>query len=111
MSAASTVHQPIQLPDWAWQRTETQQLLARRDIGALFRLAQRYGNASQARIAAAVGISQGRVNEILHRRREVVNLDVLLRIAEGLHMPDEARMTMGLAPVTGPPSDGDRRVR
>src|SRR5690348_2205233 len=87
MSAASTAHQPIRLPDWAWQRTETRQLLAERDIAALFRLAQRYGSVSQARIAAAVGISQSRVNEIIHGRRGVVNLDVLLRIAEGLNMP------------------------
>lgn len=104
MSAASTAHPPIRLPDWAWQRTETRQLLAERDIAALFRLAQRYGSVSQARIAAAVGISQSRVNEIIHGRRGVVNLDVLLRIAEGLNMPDGARMTMGLAPVTEPPS-------
>lgn len=104
MSAPSTVYQPIRLPDWAWQRAETKQLLAERDIAALFRLAQRYGNASQARIAAAVGISQGRVNEIIHGRRDVANLDVLRRIADGLHMPDEARMALGLAPVTLPGS-------
>lgn len=103
MSAPSTVYQPIRIPDWAWQRPETRQLLAERDIAALFRFAQQYGNASQARIAATVGIGQGRVNEIIHGRREVVNLDVLLRIADGLHMPDDARMTLGLAP-TSPPS-------
>jgi transcriptional regulator with XRE-family HTH domain len=102
MSAPSTVYQPIRLPDWAWQRAETKRLLADRDIAALFRLAQRYGNASQARIAAAVGISQGRVNEIIHGRRDVANLDVLLRIADGLHMPDDARMALGLAPMRPP---------
>lgn len=91
-------YEPIHVPDWAWQRPETRTVLSERDISGLFRLAQRYGGASQARIAAAVGISQGRVNEIINGRRSVANFDVLERIADGLHMPDDARIAMGLAP-------------
>jgi transcriptional regulator with XRE-family HTH domain len=91
-------HQPVHIPDWAWQRPETRVMLDARDIGGLFRFAQQYGGASQARIATAVGIGQGRINEIINGRRVVANLDVLTRIADGLHMPDDARITMGLAP-------------
>jgi hypothetical protein len=94
-----SLHQPIHLPDWVWQRPEVRRIAADRDVGALFRLAQQYASASQARIAAAVGISQGRVNEIINRRRAVTNIDVLLRVVDGLHLPDDARMVMGLAPA------------
>ncbi len=96
-----TQFQPIYVPDWVWQRPETRALLSGRDVAGLFRLAQQFGGVSQARIAAAVGISQSRVNEVINGRREVANLDVLLRIAAGLHMPDGARMAMGLAPLNG----------
>ncbi|WTH65754.1 helix-turn-helix transcriptional regulator [Streptomyces sp. NBC_01546] len=58
---------------------------------------QQYSGASQARIAAAVGMTQARVNEIINRRREVSRLDVYERIADGLNMPDDARHLLGLA--------------
>jgi transcriptional regulator with XRE-family HTH domain len=63
----------------------------------LFRYAQQYAGVSQARIAAAVGMAQGRVNEIINGRREVSCLDVYERIADGLLMPDDARHLLGLA--------------
>ncbi|MET9610573.1 helix-turn-helix transcriptional regulator [Streptomyces sp. NPDC006512] len=73
------------------------QALRARDVGAVFRYVQQYGGASQARIAAAVGMTQARVNEIINRRREVSRLDVYERIADGLNMPDDARHLLGLA--------------
>ncbi|MFD6226051.1 helix-turn-helix domain-containing protein [Streptomyces sp. NPDC060232] len=66
-------------------------------MGAVFRYVQQYSGASQARIAAAVGMTQARVNEIINRRREVSRLDVYERIADGLNMPDDARHLLGLA--------------
>ncbi|WP_254648914.1 helix-turn-helix transcriptional regulator [Streptomyces sp. GbtcB7] len=63
----------------------------------LFRYAQQYAGVSQARIAAAVGMAQGRVNELINGRREVSRLDVYERIADGLLMPDDARHLLGLA--------------
>ncbi|MBT2453749.1 helix-turn-helix transcriptional regulator [Streptomyces sp. ISL-86] len=88
---------PTALPDWAWERAEVRQALRARDMGAVFRCVQQYSGASQARIAAAVGMTQGRVNEIINRRREVSRLDVYERIADGLNMPDDARHLLGLA--------------
>ncbi|MET8756187.1 helix-turn-helix domain-containing protein [Streptomyces sp. NPDC004667] len=73
------------------------QALRARDVGAVFRYVQQYSGASQARIAAAVGMTQARVNEIINRRREVSRLDVYERIADGLSMPDDARHLLGLA--------------
>ncbi|MEU3280739.1 helix-turn-helix domain-containing protein [Streptomyces antibioticus] len=88
---------PIELPDWAWERAEVRQALRARDIGAVFRHAQQYAGASQARIATATGMTQARVNEIINGRREVSRLDVYERIADGLRMPDDARHLLGLA--------------
>ncbi|MER8235241.1 helix-turn-helix transcriptional regulator [Streptomyces sp. NPDC094049] len=73
------------------------QALRARNIGAVFRHVQQYSGASQARIASAVDLSQGRVNEIINGRREVSRLDVYERIADGLNMPDDARHLLGLA--------------
>ncbi|MGW3982852.1 helix-turn-helix domain-containing protein, partial [Streptomyces mirabilis] len=87
----------IELPDWGWERAEVRQALRARNVGALFRYAQQYTGVSQARIAAAVGMAQGCVNEIINGRREVSRLDVYERIADGLLMPDDARHLLGLA--------------
>jgi transcriptional regulator with XRE-family HTH domain len=93
----STALQPIDLPDWAWERADVRQALRARDIGAVFRHVQQYAGASQARIATATGMTQARVNEIINGRREVARLDVYERIADGLRMPDDARHLLGLA--------------
>ncbi|MBB5996531.1 transcriptional regulator with XRE-family HTH domain [Streptomonospora salina] len=90
---------PIDIPAWAWSREDTRRLLQERDIAGLLRLAQRYGGASQTRLAAATGIAQGRVSEILNGRKQITALDVIERIADGLNMPDSARMLFGLAPL------------
>jgi transcriptional regulator with XRE-family HTH domain len=92
-----TALEPIELPDWAWERAEVRQALRARDMGAVFRHVQQYAGASQFRIAMATGMTQARVNEIINRHREVSRLDVYERIADGLHMPDDARHLLGLA--------------
>lgn len=92
-----TALEPIRLPDWAWERPEVRQALRARDMAAVFRHAQQYAGASQARIATATGMTQARVSEIISGRREVARLDVYERIADGLHMPDDARHLLGLA--------------
>lgn len=100
MALPSSPYEPIAIPDWAWQRPETQVILGTRDAGGLLRLATTHGGASQSRIAAATGIAQGRISELMAGRRTVTELAVWERIAEGLHMPDDARMTLGLAPAS-----------
>ncbi|MFJ4090564.1 helix-turn-helix domain-containing protein [Kitasatospora sp. NPDC089913] len=93
-----TALEPIRLPDSAWQNSEIRGALSGRDIAATFRWVQHHSGASQARIAAQVGMTQSRVNEIMNRRREVTRLDVFERIADGLNMPADARRMLGLAP-------------
>ncbi|MFJ4792474.1 helix-turn-helix domain-containing protein [Kitasatospora purpeofusca] len=94
----ATALEPIRLPDPAWQNAEVRGALRDRDVAAVFRWVQHHSGASQARIAAQVGMTQSRVNEIINGRREVVRLDVFERIADGLNMPNDARRLLGLAP-------------
>lgn len=54
--------------------------------------------ASQTRIGTATGLAQGTVCVIMNGSRQVMAIDVLERIADGLAMPDAARLRLGLAP-------------
>jgi len=88
----------VALPDWAWQRPEVRDALRARDMAALFKAVQQYSGASQTRIGRATGLLQGRVSEILAGTRKVTALELFERIANGIQMPDDARMLLGLAP-------------
>jgi transcriptional regulator with XRE-family HTH domain len=89
----------VGIPGEAWSRPEFRAALQKRDTARLLRLVQQHAGVSQARLAAALGLGQGRVNEIINGRRQVTRLDVLERLADGLAMPDDARVLFGLAPV------------
>ncbi|MFE4356686.1 helix-turn-helix domain-containing protein [Kitasatospora sp. NPDC056800] len=93
-----TALEPIRLADLAWQNEQVRCALRDRDVAALFRYVQHHSGASQARLAVQVGMTQGRVNEILNGRRLVTKLNVFERIADGLNLPDDARRLLGLAP-------------
>lgn len=90
---------PLELPGAAWRTPDVRAALRTRDVSALLRLVQQYTGASQARMATALGMGQGRVNEIVNGKREISRLDVFERLAEGLCMPDQARLLLGLAPA------------
>ncbi|MGH3771618.1 MAG: helix-turn-helix domain-containing protein [Pseudonocardiaceae bacterium] len=72
---------------------EVRAALAARDIGALYRLLRRVG-VSQRQIAQLTGQSQSEVSEIILKGRQVLNVRVLERIADGLGIP---RARMGLS--------------
>ncbi|WP_119731290.1 helix-turn-helix domain-containing protein [Thermomonospora amylolytica] len=96
---------PLEVPADLWQRPETLDALRNRDIGRLFRLLRQYAGASQTQIAIACGMTQGKVSETMKPRgRQVTTLEVFERIADGLDMPDPARMTLGLAPRSFDPT-------
>ncbi len=86
------------MPAWAWRRDEVRTALRERNVGALFRAAQQYAGASQSRIAVGTGLLQGRVSEVMRGTRTVSTLELFERIADGLDMPDDARMLLRLAP-------------
>lgn len=91
------------IPPDLWQRSEMLDALKKRNIGQVFRLIRQYAGMSQTRIGIAVNLSQGKVSEIMRGTAQVTALDVFERIADGLHMPDPARLALGLAPrASGP---------
>ncbi|WP_432829328.1 hypothetical protein [Dactylosporangium sp. CA-092794] len=94
------VLEPIRLPAEFWNRADVHAALHERDMGALFRLVSKHGGASQTRISIAVAMPQSSVNAIMSTNPKapwVKALEVFIRIADGLHMPDHARNRLGLA--------------
>jgi hypothetical protein len=88
----------IQIPASFWERPDTIAALRNRDIGRFFALLQQYTGASQTQIGIACVLPQGKVSAIIHGIQLVEKLDVFERIADGLGMPDPARISLGLAP-------------
>lgn len=89
---------PPHIPAALWQQLEMQEALANRDVRRVFHLVRQHAGASQTRIAIACGLAQGKVSEIMSGGRQVVTFDVFERVADGLDMPDHARLLLGLAP-------------
>ncbi len=89
----------LTIPTSVWNGDDMRQACQRRDVAAILRAIQRGTGASQTQLAMATGILQGRISEILRRSRTVTAFDVFERIADGLAMPDETRVLLGLAPV------------
>jgi transcriptional regulator with XRE-family HTH domain len=73
-----------------WSDPRTLEVLARRDIAALFRAVQRSTGLTQTRLGMLVGLSQAQVSEIVSGGRKVTSVDVLARIVKGLGLPDPA---------------------
>ncbi|HEV2377664.1 MAG TPA: helix-turn-helix domain-containing protein [Streptosporangiaceae bacterium] len=90
------------IPDSFWQRDGTVAALRARAVGQLFALVSKYTGASQTRIGIACGMSQGKVSDIVRGVQQVEALAVFERIADGLHMPDQARILLGVAPASDP---------
>jgi len=74
------VVEPIRLPASFWQAADVREALTSRDISKLFREASRRG-LSQTKIGIAVGISQGRISEIIRGARGVARLQVLAGVS------------------------------
>jgi len=75
-----------------YRRDDVRPVLAERDIAALYRVLKDVG-VTQRQIAELTGQSQSEVSEILAGRK-VLSYDLLVRIAEGFHVPREL---MGLS--------------
>ena len=96
---------PPAIPPAFRERPDVCQALRQRDMSTLFRLLQQYLGLSQMRIGTAVGLGQGRMSEVINGIRTIRDVKVFERIADGLDMPDHARVLLGLTPrqITAPP--------
>jgi hypothetical protein len=92
----------IEIPDEFWQHPDVLDALRRRDIGRLFVLLNDATGVSQTRLAIACDTTQPKISGYMRGVAKVEELDVFERIADGLNMPDPARIALGLAPVAAP---------
>jgi tetratricopeptide (TPR) repeat protein len=92
----TSAFEPPDIPATFWEHPSVARALAERDMGALFWLINHHTGISQIRIGTAVGLGQGRISDVIHRKREIKEKHVFERIADGLKMPDHARLMMGL---------------
>ncbi len=88
---------PIALPDSFWHRSDVIAALSSRDMGELFRVLHFEAGITQIRIGTAAELSQGRVSYIIRSKQHVRSLGVFRRIADGLNMPEHARVLLGVA--------------
>lgn len=69
-------------------RVELRSALRARDFGTAFRLLRQHQGTTQAQIAAATGLTQGRVSKLMSDIQiRIVHIDVIERIADGLQIP------------------------
>jgi transcriptional regulator with XRE-family HTH domain len=69
-------------------RRDFRQALRARDFGMAFRLLRQHQGTTQAQIAAATGLTQGRVSKLMSDlQMRVMHIDVIERIADGLQIP------------------------
>jgi transcriptional regulator with XRE-family HTH domain/tetratricopeptide (TPR) repeat protein len=96
---------PIDVPDSVWTHPDMPAALTAGSVGAigpLLKLVKQYTGASQSQLANALDTTQGRISKYLNDLIRVERMDMFQRVADGLGMPDEARMVFGLAPRSTP---------
>jgi tetratricopeptide (TPR) repeat protein len=86
------------IPPGFWERAEVRRALRNRGIGTLFQLLKDSTGLSNIRLGAAVELTPGRVGEVINGTRHIAATHVFERIANGLDMPDSARLLLGLSP-------------
>lgn len=92
-----TPNGPTQIPESFWRRDVVKQALKQRDMGTIFALLKGYG-ITQGQICQATGIDQPKLSRYKSGLQKVVRLEQFERIADGLHFPDQVRISLGLAP-------------
>jgi hypothetical protein len=109
------VFDPGAVPVGFWCRADVRGSLTHRDVGRLFRLfLEQFPECTQTQLALLTQHDRSDISNWVRgtRQSRVSDIEVLTRIADGLQMPDQARLLLGLAPVatitlkadlTGPP--------
>jgi hypothetical protein len=108
--------EPLVVPPQFWRHPDVRAALRDREMGSFLRLVQKHTGASQGRLGSTFGRTQPEVSRYLKGRQRAVTLEVWEALADGLSMPDEARLALGLAPcslavVNGDESQLDNVVR
>jgi transcriptional regulator with XRE-family HTH domain len=88
---------PQELPKHVLTRTDFVDACARRDIGAVLKLARQYGGTgfTASHIARLCELTPARVGEYMSGKRKATSVDVIARIADGLRIPG-AMLDLGI---------------
>jgi transcriptional regulator with XRE-family HTH domain len=87
-----------EVPASLWGHPSMVAALVDRDIGAVLRLVRDHVGWSQSVIAVKIEVSQSQVSPIVRGSCTVTSLSRMESVADGLGIPDQARMALGLAP-------------
>lgn len=101
---------PRAVPPAFWRRDDVRRALLNREIGRFFGVyLATFPECTQTQLALLTGHDRSDISNFVRgvRSPRVVDIDVLDRIASGLTMPDEARVLLGLAPVSATSSRAD----
>jgi hypothetical protein len=93
---------PTAVPLDFWRRDDVHLALARREIGRLFGIyLGAFTGCTQTQLALLTEHDRSDISNFVRGTRgpRVTDIDVLGRIADGMAMPDEARVLLGLAPA------------
>lgn len=85
-----------------WRRDDVRLALARREIGRLFAIyLNAHPDCTQTQLALITEHDRSDISNFVRGTRSprVADIDVLGRVADGLAMPDESRVLLGLAPA------------
>jgi tetratricopeptide (TPR) repeat protein len=85
---------PKRLPRALLADPEMISACARHDFAAVFRMVQQHAGIYPSMIARACELTPGRVGDVINRRHRLEKFEIVVRIADGLHIP--GRM-LGLA--------------
>ena len=94
---------PRSVPLTFWRGDDVQTALARHDVGILFQTyLTHFPDCTQTQLGLLTEHDRSDISNWVRgvRSGRVGDIDVLTRIADGLHMPDEARVLTGLAPAS-----------
>lgn len=86
-----------------WRQGAVRVALTRRDVGELFRrYLEAYPDCTQTQLALLTEHDRSDISNWVRGVRQplVSDIGVLQRIADGLRLPDHARLSLGLAPLT-----------
>jgi tetratricopeptide (TPR) repeat protein len=93
----TSAFEPPEIPPAFWEHPDVARALAERDMGTLFLLLKQHAGISQMRVGTAVEIGEGGISNVVRGKRRITEKHVFERIANGLGMPDQARLKLGLS--------------
>jgi hypothetical protein len=89
------------VPDGLWDRPEMIAACREQDFGVILALVKKYSGASHSGLSMRTGIPTSEISQIPSGGQRVEKFGRIVAIADGLDIPDRARLLLGVAPRGG----------